>query len=97
METLPDKKSSIFTCKSCKETGIKMERKVKTPSEFVNEPQQLIIKLEPAKTTHMDQKYVVKVGNKTIGFGSRGMSDFTINKSDERKQAYITRHSKREE
>jgi len=45
----------------------------------------------------MDQKYVVKVGNKTIGFGSRGMSDFTINKSEERKQAYITRHSKREE
>ena len=39
---------------------------------------------------------MVKVGNKTIGFGSKGMSDFTINKSEERKTLYINRHEKRE-
>jgi len=44
----------------------------------------------------MDQKYVVKVGNKTIGFGYKSMSDYTINKSDDRKFAYIARHEKRE-
>ncbi len=33
---------------------------------------------------------------KTIQFGSKGMSDFTINKDKERKQRYLDRHRKRE-
>ena len=33
---------------------------------------------------------------KTIHFGARGMSDYTIHKDDKRKQRYISRHTKRE-
>ena len=43
-----------------------------------------------------DKKYMVKVDNKTIHFGSKGMSDFTKNKDPERKNRYIARHKKRE-
>ena len=43
-----------------------------------------------------DKKYMVKVDNKTIHFGSKGMSDFTKNKDPERKNRYISRHKKRE-
>ena len=43
-----------------------------------------------------DKKYMVKVDNKTIHFGSAGMSDFTKNKDPERKNRYIARHKKRE-
>ena len=43
-----------------------------------------------------DKKYMVKVDNKTIHFGSKNMSDFTKNKDPERKNRYIARHKKRE-
>jgi len=33
---------------------------------------------------------------RTVQFGSKGMSDFTINKDKERKQRYLDRHRKRE-
>lgn len=33
---------------------------------------------------------------KTVQFGSKGMSDFTIHKDKERKQRYLDRHRKRE-
>ena len=36
-------------------------------------------------------------GKKSIHFGSRGMSDFTIHKDPERKERYIDRHSKHED
>ena len=40
---------------------------------------------------------MVKVENKTIHFGQKGASDFTINNKDpERKKRYIDRHRKRE-
>ena len=53
----------------------------------------MIVKLSPASN---DSKYTVKVGSKTVHFGLKGMSDFTQNKSEDRKQAYIARHQKRE-
>lgn len=34
---------------------------------------------------------------KTIQFGSKGMSDYTIHKDDERKKRYIARHQVRED
>ena len=34
---------------------------------------------------------------KTISFGSAGMSDFTKNKDEDRKNLYIQRHQKRED
>ena len=33
---------------------------------------------------------------RTVQFGSKGMSDFTIHKDKERKQRYLDRHRKRE-
>ena len=35
-------------------------------------------------------------GKKSIHFGARGMSDFTIHKDPERKERYLQRHSKNE-
>jgi hypothetical protein len=48
------------------------------------------------RSNKSDKKYMVKVDNKTIHFGSAGMSDFTKNKDPERKNRYILRHKKRE-
>ena len=90
-EITKEHKPSIFTCKNCKASEIKVERKPKNEAEKT-----AVAKLEPAKTTHMDQKYIVKIGGKTVAFGSKGMSDYTIHKSEDRKQAYIGRHQKRE-
>lgn len=39
-----------------------------------------------------DKKYDAIIGNKTIPFGSRGMSDYTKHKDDNRKHNYLQRH-----
>jgi hypothetical protein len=53
METQQDLKKehkpSIFTCKNCKASEIRVERKPKTDEEKT-----AVVKLEPAKSTHMD-------------------------------------------
>lgn len=44
-----------------------------------------------------DKKFDAVIDNrKTIPFGQKNASDFTIHKDEERKQRYINRHSKRE-
>ena len=44
-----------------------------------------------------DKKYMAIIDDKkTIHFGAKGASDFTINKDIERKQRYIARHKKNE-
>ena len=49
------------------------------------------------KSKTKDKKYDAVVdGNKTIHFGAKGYSDFTIHKNEERKGRYITRHKKNE-
>tara|TARA_Y100000401_G_scaffold84568_1_gene69855 strand:+ start:1006 stop:1269 length:264 start_codon:yes stop_codon:yes gene_type:complete len=48
------------------------------------------------KSTRKDKKYMVKVNNRTIHFGSKGMSDYTKHKDPIRKERYIKRHQKRE-
>ena len=49
-----------------------------------------------ATSTHPDKKYMVTIGNKTIHFGARGMSDYTKHKDSARKQRYIDRHARHE-
>jgi hypothetical protein len=55
------------------------------------------------KSNRKDKKYMISWINpksgrvKTIHFGAKGMSDYTIHKDDERKQRYINRHQKRED
>lgn len=36
------------------------------------------------------------VGRRTVSFGARGMSDFTLHHDPERRQRYLTRHRSRE-
>jgi hypothetical protein len=43
-----------------------------------------------------DKKFKVTIDNRTIHFGAKGMSDYTINKDPERKRLYIKRHRARE-
>lgn len=55
------------------------------------------------KSDRKDKKYMISWINpksgrvKSIHFGSKNMSDYTIHKDDERKQRYINRHQKRED
>ena len=47
------------------------------------------------KPSHLsDKKYdaVIDGGRKTIPFGAKGMSDYTLNKDKERKGRYLARH-----
>ena len=49
------------------------------------------------KSKNKDKKYDAVVdGKKTIHFGAKGYSDYTINKDDERKNRYISRHKSNE-
>lgn len=48
------------------------------------------------KSQNPNKKFKVLVGLKTIHFGSKGMSDYTINKDPQRKHLYIKRHKTRE-
>ena len=54
----------------------------------------MIIKL--SRSEKLDKKFKVNVNTKTIHFGSKGMSDYTINKDPNRKRLYISRHKARE-
>ena len=44
-----------------------------------------------------NKKFDAIVGNKTFPFGSRGMSDYTKHKDNDRKHNYLQRHKKRED
>jgi hypothetical protein len=48
------------------------------------------------KSTKPDKKYMVYVDGKTIHFGAKGMSDYTIHKDVERMHRYENRHKRRE-
>jgi hypothetical protein len=44
-----------------------------------------------------DKKYDALIdGSKTISFGLKGASDFTLNRDEDRKGKYLSRHRKRE-
>jgi hypothetical protein len=43
-----------------------------------------------------NKKYDLRIGGKTVSFGARGMSDYTLHKDPLRKARYIDRHQKRE-
>ena len=45
-----------------------------------------------------DEKFEARIDDrKSIHFGAKGASDFTIHKDPERKQRYLNRHSKNED
>ena len=50
------------------------------------------------KSSKADKKYEAVIdGRKTVPFGAKGYSDFTLHKDPERKQRYIQRHQKNED
>ncbi len=49
-----------------------------------------------SRSSNPRKKYMVKVNRKTIHFGAKGYSDYTIHKDPERKQRYIDRHKDNE-
>ena len=48
------------------------------------------------RSTNPDKKFMAIVGNKTVHFGAKNFSDFTIHKDIERKKRYISRHRRKE-
>ena len=48
------------------------------------------------RSDRRDKKYMVKHGNRTIHFGARGYSDYTLHKDYERMVRYRNRHNVRE-
>lgn len=50
-----------------------------------------------SRSSNPTKKYMVRVGKKTIHFGAKGYSDFTIHKDPERKKRYIERHHSNED
>ena len=59
------------------------------------------VKVQLKQNTNQRYKWTVTFlrpngRKKTIHFGAKGMSDYTIHKDPERKQRYINRHKKRE-
>ena len=49
------------------------------------------------KSKNKNKKFDAIVDNKTVSFGAKGYSDYTIHKDAERKQRYIDRHKKTED
>ena len=46
-----------------------------------------------SESTRPDKKRIPKVeGHRTVHFGQRGASDYTLHHDDARRQAYIARH-----
>ena len=48
------------------------------------------------KSKNTAKKYAVIIGNKTVNFGAKGYSDYTIHKDYDRMQRYTNRHKSAE-
>ncbi len=63
----------------------------------------MFLQIKLSRSEKPDKKFKVKVGDRTVSdrpkvihFGSKGMSDYTINQDPNRKRLYIKRHRARE-
>lgn len=82
-----------MTSRSRKRLRSKSKRKSRSKSRSKNQSENVVI-LEKSKNS--TKKYAVKVGNKTVNFGAKGYSDFTIHKDVDRMHRYENRHKSRE-
>ena len=56
------------------------------------------MQVEISPSTSQDKKFQAAIDNqKTVHFGSKGASDFTLNKDKARNERYARRHKKRED
>ena len=50
------------------------------------------------KSNKKDKKYDARIdGKKTVSFGAKGYTDYTLSKDKDKKEAYIARHKKNED
>ncbi len=58
----------------------------------------MLLGIQPSSRKDKKLVAVFDLGDatKTVHFGAKGASDFTLNKDPERKERYLNRHSKRE-
>ena len=77
-------KTSIFQCRTCK-ADVTVNKRMKREGNDNAASKPLVVQLKPAKDSHQDTKYIIKVGGKQVAFGSKGMSDLTQHKDDLRK------------
>ena len=55
-------------------------------------------RVQISPSSRKDKKFQAVIdNNRTVHFGARGMSDFTLHKNAERKDKYINRHQKNED
>jgi len=58
----------------------------------------MVIEIVIKPSHKADKKYDAIIdGKRTIPFGAKGYSDYTVHKDDERKERYINRHKKNED
>ena len=58
----------------------------------------MVIQIVITPSDRKDKKFMARIDdNKSIHFGAKGMSDYTIHKDEERKERYILRHQKNEQ
>ena len=49
-----------------------------------------------SRSQNPEKKFDARIGKKTVAFGARGMSDYTLHGDAARKDRYLTRHARRE-
>jgi hypothetical protein len=49
-----------------------------------------------SRSRNPEKKFDARIGKKTVAFGARGMSDYTLHGDAARKDRYLTRHARRE-
>ena len=79
--------------KRTKNKSMKRRSKSKNKSIKRSLSSNIIILQKSKLSTH---KFSALVGNKTVNFGAKGYSDYTIHKDEERMKRYENRHRKRE-
>ena len=55
------------------------------------------MRIEIAKSTRSDKKLMAVANGKTVHFGQKGASDYTLHKDAARKDSYIARHATTED
>jgi hypothetical protein len=88
-----------------KNKSLERHRRLKTIIDSISKELKLIQKYDSKvnnndiilqKSTNPDKKFVAIIGNKSVHFGAKGYSDYTLHKDKERMFRYENRHRKRE-
>ena len=57
----------------------------------------MVVQIVIMPSDKKDKKYMARIDDtRSVHFGAKGYSDYTVHKDDERKERYINRHKKNE-